>query len=371
MDCKKCNGRGEYLVETADANGYVDRVYPCEDCWPEPAKRASATIARLERERDETKANALYWNQKAEEYSRLLAEAQLSVTALTESIADASVERDKLRGDLDDAVDEMAALSSNLGAGIGDDTVSAVEYVKRIRWGVDHLVRVETERRVAVERERDNLMASLEARILERTEAVARAEAAEREADRLRHGVPIEGDFVCPHELRADNAERELERLVEEEYPWAKRYFEMERPKLIKERNEAVVRATRAEAELAGSSSPQTCADCGGTQAVERQVPHGFMFAFGDGYDAVELRCASPMWVCPCGAQWSDYRTENAHTEAIYQHLCNMVMTHRAAVVERDDRLEQVLVHATVYTEELVHAACDGWTRWDKRGIKL
>jgi hypothetical protein len=32
---------------------------------------------------------------------------------------------------------------------------------------------------------------------------------AAREADRLRHGVPIEGDFVCPDALRADSAERE------------------------------------------------------------------------------------------------------------------------------------------------------------------
>jgi hypothetical protein len=36
--------------------------------------------------------------------------------------------------------------------------------------------------------------------------------AALREADRLRHGAPIEGDHVCPDALRADEAERERER---------------------------------------------------------------------------------------------------------------------------------------------------------------
>ena len=34
-------------------------------------------------------------------------------------------------------------------------------------------------------------------------------EDAQREAERLRHGVPIEGDFVCPNDLRATTAERE------------------------------------------------------------------------------------------------------------------------------------------------------------------
>lgn len=38
-----------------------------------------------------------------------------------------------------------------------------------------------------------------------------RAEAAERELERWRHGNTIEGDFVCPNELRAVNAERVAE----------------------------------------------------------------------------------------------------------------------------------------------------------------
>lgn len=36
-------------------------------------------------------------------------------------------------------------------------------------------------------------------------------DAALREADRLRHGEPIEGDFVCPHELAADALRAELD----------------------------------------------------------------------------------------------------------------------------------------------------------------
>jgi hypothetical protein len=40
-----------------------------------------------------------------------------------------------------------------------------------------------------------------------KVEAEKRAEAAEREAERLRHGVPIEGDFVCPNDLRAHDLE--------------------------------------------------------------------------------------------------------------------------------------------------------------------
>lgn len=37
-----------------------------------------------------------------------------------------------------------------------------------------------------------------------------RLESAERELERWRHGKTIEGDFVCPNELRAVNVEREL-----------------------------------------------------------------------------------------------------------------------------------------------------------------
>lgn len=37
---------------------------------------------------------------------------------------------------------------------------------------------------------------------------IEEVEAAQHEADRLRHGVPIEGDFVCPESLRADDWQR-------------------------------------------------------------------------------------------------------------------------------------------------------------------
>ena len=36
---------------------------------------------------------------------------------------------------------------------------------------------------------------------------------AERERDRWRHGVPIEGDYVCPDSLRADAAEATIARV--------------------------------------------------------------------------------------------------------------------------------------------------------------
>lgn len=42
---------------------------------------------------------------------------------------------------------------------------------------------------------------------------VARVRELERELERWRHGNTIEGDFVCPNELRAVNAEAELRTL--------------------------------------------------------------------------------------------------------------------------------------------------------------
>jgi hypothetical protein len=39
------------------------------------------------------------------------------------------------------------------------------------------------------------------------------AAAAEREADRLRHNVPVDGDFVCPDSLALTEARAEIERL--------------------------------------------------------------------------------------------------------------------------------------------------------------
>lgn len=38
----------------------------------------------------------------------------------------------------------------------------------------------------------------------------ARAEAAEKEAERLRHGMPVEGDFVCPDSLRVHHLEKAI-----------------------------------------------------------------------------------------------------------------------------------------------------------------
>lgn len=54
---------------------------------------------------------------------------------------------------------------------------------------------------------------ALAALIADRDRLAASLAASEREADRLRHGVPVEGDFVCPDSLRADRLAGELEQL--------------------------------------------------------------------------------------------------------------------------------------------------------------
>lgn len=46
-------------------------------------------------------------------------------------------------------------------------------------------------------------------------ECEGRLAAAEAANERLRHGQQIEGDYVCPNELRAVNAETETNRLRE------------------------------------------------------------------------------------------------------------------------------------------------------------
>lgn len=54
---------------------------------------------------------------------------------------------------LEDAMGVLSALSSYLGAGLGEDTTTPDQYNERIRWGIDHLLRVETGRREEAERE--------------------------------------------------------------------------------------------------------------------------------------------------------------------------------------------------------------------------
>lgn len=48
------------------------------------------------------------------------------------------------------ALDVLSGLSSYLGAGIGDDSTTAAEYDKRIRWGIDHQISATVHRCAAV-----------------------------------------------------------------------------------------------------------------------------------------------------------------------------------------------------------------------------
>ncbi len=87
------------------------------------------------------------------------------------------------------------------------------------------------ERLRLAEQERDALTAAMKV-------ATERMAAAEREADRWRHGVPVEGDYVCPDSLRAEKAEAALAGKVDEAFiqGWAVRLA----------RTEAVVHNTSA-----------------------------------------------------------------------------------------------------------------------------
>ena len=72
------------------------------------------------------------------------------------------------------------------------DSVKAAASAARANW--DRTVTERDEARREIERMREQ------------------HEAIEREADRLRHGVPIEGDFVCPDSLALIETRREIER---------------------------------------------------------------------------------------------------------------------------------------------------------------
>lgn len=55
----------------------------------------------------------------------------------------------------------LSSLSSWLSGGSGDERTTAADYEERIRWGCDHIVKVETDRRERTESERDELRRSL------------------------------------------------------------------------------------------------------------------------------------------------------------------------------------------------------------------
>lgn len=67
--------------------------------------------------------------------------------------------------------------------------------------------------------ERDDIRKAYAEEVDKCVAAIARAEraeanskAAEREADRWRHGVPVEGDYVCPRSLEADELRAQVEK---------------------------------------------------------------------------------------------------------------------------------------------------------------
>ncbi len=47
-------------------------------------------------------------------------------------------------------LDELRSISSSLGAGFGDDKATVEEMLRRIKWGLDHIQRVEAERTAAL-----------------------------------------------------------------------------------------------------------------------------------------------------------------------------------------------------------------------------
>ena len=125
---------------------------------------------------------------------------------LRTALATAERERDeareeiaKLQGDRCDVCDEdgliyVQGTSSAGGDLTPDDEPQACPLCEGTRSGYAS----------RITRERDTALASL-------ASTRAELEAAARELERWRHGAPIEGDYVCPNALRADNAEAESE----------------------------------------------------------------------------------------------------------------------------------------------------------------
>lgn len=109
--------------------------------------------------------------------------------------------------------------------------------------------------RDSLAKRRDAIVSRLTA---ERDEALTRAAAAERERDRWRHGVPIEGDYACPDSLRADAAEHE-------------------RDEARRERDEARTERDRANAALA-----EQCCLAMAAQGVEMEVRRVLACPAGD-----------------------------------------------------------------------------------------
>lgn len=68
----------------------------------------------------------------------------------------------------------------------------------------------------AARAERDLAAAERDEFMRQRDRAAEALMAAEREADRLRHGAPVEGDFVCPNELALREARGQVAALRDE-----------------------------------------------------------------------------------------------------------------------------------------------------------
>ena len=100
--------------------------------------------------------------------------------------------------------DYYVSLCNDIASALGEHWARALpgtEMVDAVRSVVSTLATLR-------ERERDEARAERDFYRTDSCQMQASRDAAIREADRWRHGVPIEGDYVCPDSLRADAAEK-------------------------------------------------------------------------------------------------------------------------------------------------------------------
>lgn len=87
------------------------------------------------------------------EDAAFISEAKNSFPRLLATIRALQERVDKAEAERDDAKDELSALSSFVGAGLGDDDTTVEQFAKRIRWGVENMIKSVTTRAEAAEAE--------------------------------------------------------------------------------------------------------------------------------------------------------------------------------------------------------------------------